>query len=163
MFISGVCRQVTNSHQAVGAQDPSLEYTGWGNWETRCQGKTKRVVEKMVENKRTQNDTPGLFQNVWGQMMSNGCFQKYGYPQIIHFNRVFHYKPSILVVFPLFLETPKFWKAKGPFTSGKSSDLPPEWAFWGPSSVLGLGAVNISGNGKAISSSTVGLWGRWLS
>ena len=25
-----------------------------------------------------------------------GCFQKYGYPQIIHFNRVFHYKPSVL-------------------------------------------------------------------
>ena len=27
-------------------------------------------------------------------------------PQIIHFNRVFHYKPSILEVFPLFLESP---------------------------------------------------------
>ena len=26
-------------------------------------------------------------------------------PQIIHFNRGFHYKPSILGVFPLFLET----------------------------------------------------------
>ena len=25
-----------------------------------------------------------------------GCFQKYWYPQIIHFNRDFHYKPSIL-------------------------------------------------------------------
>ncbi len=25
-----------------------------------------------------------------------GCFQRYWYPQIIHFNRVFHYKPSIL-------------------------------------------------------------------
>ena len=25
-----------------------------------------------------------------------GCFQKLGYPQIIHFNRVFRYKPSIL-------------------------------------------------------------------
>ena len=24
------------------------------------------------------------------------CFQKQGYPQIIYFNRVFHYKPSIL-------------------------------------------------------------------
>ena len=27
-------------------------------------------------------------------------------PQIMNFNRVFHYKPSILGVFPLFLETP---------------------------------------------------------
>ena len=26
---------------------------------------------------------------------SNGCFRKWWYPQIIHFNRVFHYKPSI--------------------------------------------------------------------
>ena len=26
----------------------------------------------------------------------NGCFRKWWYPQIIHFNRVFHYKPSIL-------------------------------------------------------------------
>ena len=34
----------------------------------------------------------------------NGCFQKSGYPQIIHFNRVFHYKPSILGY-------PYFWKA----------------------------------------------------
>ena len=33
-----------------------------------------------------------------------GCFQKQWYLQIIHFNRVFHYKPSILGV-PLFLET----------------------------------------------------------
>ena len=28
--------------------------------------------------------------------MTNGCFQKSWYPQIIQFNRVFHYKPSIL-------------------------------------------------------------------
>ena len=32
-----------------------------------------------------------------------GCFQKSWYPQIIHFNRVFHYKPSILGY-------PNFWK-----------------------------------------------------
>ena len=33
----------------------------------------------------------------------NGCFQKKGYPQIMNFNRVFHYKPSILGY-------PYFWK-----------------------------------------------------
>ena len=32
-------------------------------------------------------------------------FPKQGYPQIIHFNGVFHYKPSILG-YPYFLETP---------------------------------------------------------
>ncbi len=36
-----------------------------------------------------------------------GCFQKQWYPQIIHFNRVFHYKPSILGVnTPIFGLTP---------------------------------------------------------
>ena len=32
-----------------------------------------------------------------------GCFQKKGYPQVINFNRIFHYKPSILGY-------PYFWK-----------------------------------------------------
>ena len=40
-----------------------------------------------------------------------GCFLKWWYPQIIHFNRVFHYKPSIFGV-PLFLETSIFFLAK---------------------------------------------------
>ena len=35
----------------------------------------------------------------------SGCFRKRWYPQIIHFNRDFHYKPSILGV-SLFSETP---------------------------------------------------------
>ena len=35
-----------------------------------------------------------------------GGFLKWWYPQIIHFNRVFHYKPSILG-YPYFLETPR--------------------------------------------------------
>ena len=30
-----------------------------------------------------------------GYRYLSGCFRKYWYPQIIHFNRVFHYKPSI--------------------------------------------------------------------
>ena len=41
---------------------------------------------------------PGKF-NTMGENLSRpryGCFQKKWYPQIIHFNRVFHYKPSIL-------------------------------------------------------------------
>ena len=36
-------------------------------------------------------------------METDGCFQKKGYPQIMNFNRVFHYKPSILGY-------PYFWK-----------------------------------------------------
>ena len=34
-----------------------------------------------------------------------GGFLKWWYPQIIHFNRVFHYKPSILGCFPIFGNT----------------------------------------------------------
>ncbi len=37
-----------------------------------------------------------------------GCFQKWGYHQIIHFNRVFHYKPSILG-YPYFWKHPYPW------------------------------------------------------
>ncbi len=43
-------------------------------------------------------------------LITSGCWTKNRgkTPQIIHFNRVFHYKPSILVVFPLFFgSTPK--------------------------------------------------------
>ena len=41
--------------------------------------------------------------NVWYCNVLYGCFRKWWYPQIIHFNRVFHYKPSILGY-------PYFWK-----------------------------------------------------
>ena len=34
-----------------------------------------------------------------------GCFLKWWYPQIIHFNRVFHYKPSILEIPRIFGNT----------------------------------------------------------
>ena len=37
--------------------------------------------------------------NIWRRQSFkdlHGCFLKWWYPQIIHFNRVFHYKPSIL-------------------------------------------------------------------
>ena len=50
----------------------------------------KSLVEVLID---TNHDT-------------NGCFQKKWYSQIIHFNRVFPYKPSNFGV-PLFLETPK--------------------------------------------------------
>ena len=54
---------------------------------------------------------------VWESNM--GVSENYAYPQIIHFNRVFHYKPSILGEAPLFLETPiclelGFWKQISP-------------------------------------------------
>ena len=41
----------------------------------------------------------------WSYPTSIRCFRKRWYPQIIHFNRVFHYKPSILG-YPIFGNTP---------------------------------------------------------
>ena len=41
-----------------------------------------------------------------GPQWIGGCFQKLWYPQIINFNRIFHYKPSILGY-------PYFWKHPG--------------------------------------------------
>ena len=38
-------------------------------------------------------------------IIAYGCFLKWWYPQIIHFNRVFHYKPSILG-YPYFCKHP---------------------------------------------------------
>ena len=62
-----------------------------------------------------------LFRDVYG------CFLKWWYPQIIHFNRVFHYKPSILgyhcfrkppyihscKIFPCRLLRFLFWRSRG--------------------------------------------------
>ena len=44
-------------------------------------------------------------------LKGDGCFRKWWYPQIIHFNRVFHYKPSILGY-------PYFWKHPDVFFVG---------------------------------------------
>ena len=68
--------------------------------------------------------------------VTKGCFQKSWYPQIVHFNRVFHFKPSILGY-------PYFWKhpydflmissAKQFFDIGKSLSNTPQFStgmFW---------------------------------
>ena len=56
-------------------------------------------------NEHRLRDTKRKSQNGWFHrtLKIYGCFQKKGYPQIIHFNRVFHYKPSIF-------RYPYFWK-----------------------------------------------------
>ena len=56
----------------------------------------------------------------------NGCFQKWWYPQIIHFNRVFHYFHH-----PFWGCFPVFWKIL---------QIPPEvWcligSLWGPANI----------------------------
>ena len=63
-------------------------------------GGSTRIGQRieLVKNQRKmpRNTKPG---NVYG------CFHKWWYPQIIHFNRVFHCKPSILG-YPYLLDTP---------------------------------------------------------
>ena len=50
-------------------------------------------------------------------------------PQIIHFNRVFYYKPSILGVFPLFLETPVLFR-EDIVRENLPSFWPLPWGWW---------------------------------
>ena len=58
---------------------------------------------------------------------TNGCFLQWWYPQIIHSNRVFHYKPSILG-YPYFLETPKSLKQPGFSITAQPATCPTAWA-----------------------------------
>ena len=57
--------------------------------------------------KKTNSMLLCLLSTSYNQNLSSlcifGCFRKWWYPQIIHFNMVFHYKPSILGY-------PYFWK-----------------------------------------------------
>ena len=68
-----------------------------------------------------------------------GCFRKWWYPQIIHFNRVFHYKPSILG-YPYFWKHP-FCPPQKPlliFQDGCQTWL--SGRFWKNAGTLGMGA-----------------------
>ena len=60
-----------------------------------------------------------LFQN----RIIHGCFQKIGVPQIIHFNRVFHYRPSILG-YPYFWKHPHFLNIDFQGLSGGRTCIP---------------------------------------
>ena len=56
------------------------------------------LAKGFVKTSKNLNDEPNLYvENSWKSPFPFGCFQEYGKnPQIIHFNRVFPYKPSIL-------------------------------------------------------------------
>ena len=60
--------------------------------------KTSGVVKGVLAHK-----TPKQGSGRPDTVLANRYFQKYGYSQIIHFNRIFHYKPSIF-------RYPYFWK-----------------------------------------------------
>jgi len=45
-----------------------------------------------------------------------GAFLKWGYPQMIHVNRMFHYKPTIFR-YPPFMETPISQHPTAPYPS----------------------------------------------
>ena len=65
---------------------------GWGRWVFGGFWKDGQMVTFFWE---VENDPP-----------TYGCFLKWWYPQIIHFNKVFHYKPSILGAHPYFRKPP---------------------------------------------------------
>ena len=60
-----------------------------------CPNSTVNLLEHVFYKKRCltfRSDIPPNKKT----LPSLGCFRKWWYPQIIHFDRVFHYKPSIL-------------------------------------------------------------------
>ena len=88
----------------------SLPAFGWTpslvGWDSTSPANSKCFI---LPGKSGMNGEPPDVGYIEGYM-AIWVFPKIGVgPQIIHFNRVFHYKPSILGVFPLFLETP-IWK-----------------------------------------------------
>ena len=65
-----------------------------------------RFPQKVCRLKKQTLDVWNIYLNltqILGLNDLNGCFLKWCYPQIIHFNKAFHYKPSILGY-------PYFWK-----------------------------------------------------
>ena len=60
------------------------------------------IQEEHSEHRASLGSTESSLWIDWGVRL-HGCFLKWWYPQIIHFNRVFHYKPSNLGY-------PYFWK-----------------------------------------------------
>ena len=67
----------------------------------------KKLQHVFYKYKKKQHKSLYISENIW-------MFPKMGVPQIIHCNRVFHYKPSILG-YPYF--------RKHPFLSSQASDL----------------------------------------
>ena len=78
-----------------------------------------------------------------GSISKYGCFLKWWYPQIIHFNRVFHYKPSILgyhyfwkhpyTVDPWMAAVDRFWRISKPQLIGQQASRDKDG--WGPLTV----------------------------
>ena len=79
----------------------------------------------------------------------HGCFRKWWYPQIINFNRDFHYKSSILGVSPYFWKHPHGdWMTRltptNPNSKPENDDKSPPCPF--PGSRLGGGGYNQRSN-----------------
>ena len=72
--------------------------------------KSRSISSKFWVACHVSASSDGWFLYIW-YLHVYGCFLEWWYPQIIHFNKVFHYKPSILGY-------PYFWKQ--PYTPLKT-------------------------------------------
>ena len=92
-----------------------------------------------------------------------GCFRKWWYSQIIHFGRVFHFKPSILG-YPYFLETPIYESGKtwNLFTLSPQPSNPPTPLHvhnWSPNLFIYFLLIQLSSWGyKPIIGKSVLVW-----
>ena len=87
---------ICSYHQRV----PFRERASQGSWRPARQCRATRCVPTvgfrglMVQKSQGGQAPFGCIKTL--EIPGYGCFRKWWYPQIIHFNRVFHYKPSIL-------------------------------------------------------------------
>ena len=84
-----------------------------------------------------------------------GVSKNSGTPQIINFNRVFHYKPSILG-YPYFWKHPYRYKVKAPGKNGININVQPVLGRDRTPSIVavayqGTGNSNVQAHGKHIS------------
>ena len=62
-------------------------------------------VSADFEMRNLRNEDMDCFISILASSKLYGDYHKWGYPQIIHFNGMFHYKPTIFGI-PPFMETP---------------------------------------------------------
>ena len=83
--VNSITRGYSTNHRTAGGNATSVSsFFGGRGWILLC---TKNAQTLDVKKK---SKVKIIIMHLYG------CFQKWWYPQIIHFNRVFHDKPSIL-------------------------------------------------------------------
>ena len=94
MVVKNMCCKKPGANWRLGGN-----FVGCSNRPVKQRGRQKEATGKRVEVKMSPNPR-------------DGCFQKQWYPQIIHFNRVFHYFHHPFSGYPYCRKPPDDWSAR---------------------------------------------------